>query len=89
MSSCAVVSSPAFGGLYSEVKSPLMVTNNKLGKKVGVGEFKSILGIVAMGDASIETIAKDAGIKRISHVDYETSNVLTFIATGKVYVYGD
>jgi hypothetical protein len=87
--SCAIVAAPVNGGLYGNVKAPLAVTSNSVGTKVGVGTASSILGIISSGDASIQAAAKSAGITKISHVDYESTNILTFYATFKVYVYGE
>jgi hypothetical protein len=86
---CAMVAAPVNGGLYGNVKAPLAVTSNNLGSKVGVGTASSILGILSSGDASIQAAAKSAGITKISHVDYESTNILSLYATFKVYVYGE
>ena len=55
------------------VKQPLdtNLENPKLGAKVGRREAKSILGLVAWGDASTQAAAKDGGIKTIRHADQE------------------
>lgn len=89
LSSCAAASSPVTGGLFSDVKAPLAVTSNSVGSKVGTSTAKSILGWVALGDASIDTAAKKAGITKISHVDYHKTNILSFFATYEVVVYGE
>lgn len=89
LSSCAAASSPVTGGLFSDVKAPLAVTSNSVGSKVGTSSAKSILGWVALGDASIDTAAKKAGITKISHVDYHKTNILSFFATYEVVVYGE
>lgn len=88
-SSCAMVQSPAYATLYTDVKAGAMVTSNSLGKKVGTGEAQSILGIIATGDASIESAAKKAGISKVSHVDYQSKNILGIIATYTIFVYGE
>lgn len=84
-----MVSSPAIGVLYTGVKGPIVATSNSLGSKVGKGEAQSILGAIAIGDASIQAAAKSAGITKISHVDYESFSVLGIFAKYTVYVYGD
>ncbi len=88
-SGCAIVSSPVLGTVYTSVKAPMAVTANDLGTKVGTGEATSILGIAATGDASIQTAARNAGITKISHVDYEAFSVLGLFARVTVYVYGE
>ncbi len=89
VSGCAMVAAPVNGGLFGNVKAPLAVTSNTVGAKVGKAQASSILGIISMGDASIQAAAKSAGITKISHVDYEANNILSLYATYTVYVYGE
>lgn len=88
-SSCASVKSPLMGVLYTDVKAPEAVTSNAGKSKVGTGVAKSILGLVATGDASIETAAKSAGITRIHHVDYYSKSILGLYSEFTVTVYGE
>ena len=87
-SGCAKVAPPAIGFIYMDVTVPVMMTKKDLGKKVGIGEMVSYVGLVSLGDASIETIAKEAGITQISHVDFHNTTYLSLYAKGTVYVYG-
>ncbi len=89
MSSCAMVSSPLIGAYYTDVKSPVAVTGNSGSSKVGKAEAKSILGIIATGDASVQAAAQSAGIKKIHHVDQHATSILGIIASYTVYVYGE
>lgn len=89
MASCASVQSPVGAWAYVNVKGPMAVTGNTGSTKVGTAECNGILGLVATGDASIETAAKSAGIKKIHHVDYESSSILGIVAKYKVVVYGE
>ncbi len=80
------------GSLYTQVKLPVAVTEAKAAGtklKVGKAECKSILGLVATGDASIDTAAKNAGITTIHHVDWEAENILGIIGTYRCVVYGE
>ena len=88
-SGCATVMGPAIGTIYTDTQAPLAVTSNAVGSKVGSAEAKSILGIVAIGDASVQAAAKQGGITRISHVDYKSYSILGVYAKITVYVYGD
>lgn len=88
ISGCAKVAPPAIGFIYMDVTVPVMMTKKDLGKKVGIGEMVSYAGLVSLGDASIETIAKEAGITQISHVDFHNQTYLSLYAKGTVYVYG-
>lgn len=84
-----IVASPAMGSLYTEVKAPLSATSNTGYSKIGKASCQSILGLVATGDASIEAAAKNGGITKIHHVDYESKNILGIIGTFTAVVYGD
>ena len=88
---CVSVSSPATGAFYTGTKSALMTTGETLDeskKKVREATCKAILG-VAVGDCSIETAAKNGGIKKIHHVDSESFNVLWIYGEYKVIVTGE
>lgn len=89
MTSCAQVKAPLTGLLYSDLKTPFAVTGNSGSTKVGTAEAGSILGLVATGDASIETAAKSAGITKVHHVDEHSSCILGIIGKYKVVVYGE
>lgn len=83
------VKSPLVGGLYTDVKDGLAVTGNAGSSKVGTAEAKSYLGLVALGDASIQTAAREAGITRIHHVDYQAKSYVGLYTIYTVIVYGD
>lgn len=88
--SCAMVGTPVgFGTLYTGVTSGEAVTSNNIGKKVGHSQATNVLGIVAVGDASVQSAAKEAGIKKISHVDSKKMSILGIFATYQTIVYGD
>ena len=48
------VKSPLVGGIYTDVKDGLAVTGNAGSSKVGTAEAKGYVGVVALGDASIQ-----------------------------------
>lgn len=78
------------GIAYTELKLPVNVTSNPSGSpKVGIAECKSYFGLVAIGDASIETAMKNGGITKIHYVDWDVKNILGIIGTYKVTVYGE
>ncbi|MBV6441883.1 MAG: hypothetical protein DYG98_23270 [Haliscomenobacteraceae bacterium CHB4] len=89
LSGCAVTASPVIGTIYTDVKAPITATSNRVATKVGMAEATSILGLVATGDASINAAAQKAGIKSISHVDYQATSILGIYAKFTVYVYGE
>ena len=79
---------PATGFLFSDVKGPF-ISGDGASAKSGTSECMSILGWVALGDASLETAMKAGGIKKINHVDFHTFNILGIYAKLTVTVYGE
>ena len=74
LTSCGTVG--LVGAVYMDTTEPTAVTSNTLGTKVGQAEALSVLGVAAVGDAGIEKAAKQAGIKKVSHVDKKLSAFL-------------
>ena len=80
------------GCAYVNVKSPLDedLDRTTLGEKIGVAEARSVLWLVAWGDASYAAAAADGGITTMRHADQEIFNVLFGLYTRwRVVVYGD
>jgi hypothetical protein len=78
------------GQLYTELKLPVAVTTNGSNSpKIGVAECESYFGLIATGDASIETAKRNGGITKVHHVDWEVENILGIIGKYKVTVYGE
>lgn len=78
----------AFATLYADNVTPIMTTENDIGKKKGEACSTSILGLVTTGDASIRAAADAGGIKNISAVDQSYKNILGIFATYCVIVSG-
>jgi hypothetical protein len=57
--------------------------------KVGKATCTSVLSLVATGDASIETAAKNGGIKNIKFIDHQAKNILGIYGEYTTIVYGD
>ena len=92
LTGCAGVMSPVSGALYMSVKGPLAISPQPGMSKTGTASASSILGLIAMGDASIEAAAKAGGITKIhnvTHVDVETMNILGLYVEYTTVVYGD
>lgn len=69
---------------------PVTATSNPVGSKVGTSKATVFLGILAFDqDASIQTAAKNGGIKHISTVDMKQTNTLGIIWTYETIVTGD
>lgn len=82
---------PPMGIAYSEFQAPLDVdySDTDVSGRRGVSESFSILGLVAMGDASAAEAARAAGIDTITHADYEFFNVLGVYQRYRTVVYGN
>ena len=85
--SCASV--PNVATIYTDVTEAHTATSNVVGTKVGSATATNVLGILATGDASINAAAKQAGIKKISHVDTKKFSILGLFTTLTTYVYGE
>jgi hypothetical protein len=78
------------GGFYVDAKAGIGAGGGDLSySKTGTAQCISVLALVAIGDASIQTAAKNGGIKRIKYVDYEVRNILGVYGEYKTIVYGD
>ena len=87
--SCATIATPAgMGALYTDMQSGETATDNPVGNKVGTAEAMNYLGLLVMGDASINTAAKKAGIKKISHIDSQKTTVFGIFSKYTIFVYG-
>lgn len=75
--------------IYSDVQFNERTTDNALGGKRGEGCTSNILGIIASGDASAASAAKQAGITKISSVDGTASTILNLYSTYCVVVTGE
>ena len=90
LASCSTVSSGSgMGVLYTGVSEGQIATSNPVGHKVGTSSSLGVLGLVSIGDASINTAAHSAGISKISHVDVKKTSILGLFATYKTVVYGE
>ena len=89
------VKSPLVGGIYTDVKDGLAVTGNAGSSKVGTAEAKGYVGVVALGDAvprgeaRTQAAAREAGITRIHHVDYQAKSYVGVYTIYTIIVYGD
>jgi len=78
------------GNMYTGVKLPMMVTGNGSSSlKTGEATCTSVLGMVALGDCSIDAARKNGGIAKVNYVDWEIRNILGIYGTYKVIVYGE
>jgi len=78
------------GGLVAVTTAPLSTEGNwDVGSKRGEASSFSVLGLYASGDCSIATAARNGGLKKIGHVDYEYLNVIGIWQKATVIAYGE
>ena len=81
--------SPSAGLMVQDVNSPITLSSPVRGPKIGEATADTILGLIAHGDARIETAAKNGGINKIMTVDHKCDHIfgvyarLTTIVTGE------
>jgi len=78
-----------FGLLYTDVKEPVAASSLPTYSKTAEGGNFSILGLFAIGDSSVEKIAKNAGITKIKHIDKHTVSILSIYITETFTIYGE
>ncbi|MCX7766558.1 MAG: TRL-like family protein [Candidatus Sumerlaeia bacterium] len=79
-----------WGSLYTKVELPIAATANVgPSTKVGTAECTSVMGLIAIGDASIDAAKKEGGITKIHYVDQDVENILGIIGKYKTVVYGE
>jgi hypothetical protein len=88
MLGCAMAQSPVNGFLYSDVKHPGVATEAYGGSARGEACATSILGLIANGDASIDSAKKNGMVMQVTAVDHSSSNILGFYAKYCTIVYG-
>jgi hypothetical protein len=78
------------GSVYTGTKLPFMTTSNSgVSTKTGEAMCVSILGLVAVGDCSIEAAKKNGGITKVNHVDWNVNNILGVYGSYTVIVSGE
>lgn len=86
---CAYAVSPVTGMLYTDVQGPVIATDLANSSRIGTATCYSLLGLVGVGDASIQAAARNGNITRIHHVDHESQVILGLYAKFTTIVYGE
>lgn len=79
ISGCFIVASPVVGVLYTDAKYGDTATTATAASKEGKACARSILGLIADGDASIAAAKAAGGITEVSSVDHTAKNILGII----------
>lgn len=85
---CGVTGKPV-GLLYTDVTTPELLTHSSGSNKEGKTSCKSILSLVAIGDCSIATAAKNGGITQVQSVDTRVDSILGIINSYTTIVKGN
>jgi len=83
---------PPAGVIVSNLKAPLSADNNGVtvtAAKKGSATVENYLGIISVGDCSINAAADKGDLKTVSYADYEYFNVLGVYQKFTVNVYGN
>ncbi len=80
--------SPVTGAWYTDVKGPMGVTDAYGGTATGEACASTILGLIATGDASIDTAKKNGGVAQVTAVDHHSTSFLGITAKFCTVVYG-
>ncbi len=89
LSSCvAAYSTRPVGAVYADVSDPVSVSGNG-GSRVGTATATSYLGVVAIGDSSIDAAKRNGGISTVSSVDVQRQNILGIISKYTTVVHGN
>jgi hypothetical protein len=80
--------------LFADYKVPcnrIQAPEGEVGSasKVGEAEAINVLGVVAVGDASIQSAMKSGGITKIHHVDCHVYSIMGIFCQVTMLVYGE
>lgn len=78
---------------YTDATYPVTATGAEVkdlsSLKQGESSATSVLFLVEVGDAGVDTAARNGGISKISHIDVNEKTVLFFFRKLTVTVYGE
>ena len=80
------------GGAVTSISAPLSAEyspNTTVSTKSGEASTFTVLGLVSVGDCSIETAARKGGLTQVNHADYSYLNVLGIWQKFTVKVHGE
>ncbi|MBF0336577.1 MAG: hypothetical protein HQL05_01970 [Nitrospirae bacterium] len=89
LSSCGFVADGPFGWIYTDTKVPVYMGTAPTGSKSGRACIHSFFGAISIGDGSIETAMKDAGLKGVYTINKENLSVLGTYTRQCTLVTGD
>ncbi len=79
---------PPRGMMFNDQQAPLF-GGRSTGSQKGEASAHNVMMLVGWGDCSIDTAAKNGGIKLIKNVDYGMFNIFIFYQRFTTVVYGE
>ena len=82
---------PPYGIIFSDLQAPLDYDSNAtiVSTRSGESTSTSILGLIATGDASLNSAARNGNLSVIHYADYKYTNIVGVIQTYTTVVYGE
>ena len=82
---------PAGGWAFARVEAPLTIdrAGTPVCTKSGESVAESFLGLIAIGDASIDTAAKNGGLTKVQYAKYKFFNILGLYSKFTTVAYGE
>ncbi|MDH3212248.1 MAG: TRL-like family protein [Myxococcales bacterium] len=84
---CANVVTPTLGVIYTRVTWG-SDANGPTGPKRGEACVRSVMGIVAVGDAGIAAAARQGGIQNVTAMEYRSERTMGFVSRFCTIAYG-
>lgn len=89
LSGCQPVAAPVMGLIMLDTQYGDSATDGPAPTKEGKACAKTIMGLVATGDASIQAAKVNGGISTVSHVDHSANSILGIVAEWCTIVKGN
>lgn len=82
---------PSAGFLFARLDAPLSISYDEtaVATKCGESVSESFLGLIAIGDSSIQTAAKNGKLRKIHYADYRFYNILGLYSKFTTLAYGE
>jgi len=77
------------GTFLTDIKLPITATSAQGGSKKGEAVCNSYLAVLSTGDCSIESAKANGGITTVTHMYWDTNNILGLFGKYTLTVYGN
>lgn len=79
---------PRVGAVYTDITAPI-AAGASTGSKVGTAKSTTYLGLIAVGDASIQAAKKNGNITTVNSADEQIKSILGIVTTYTTTVRGN